>query len=68
MATTTLRLPQHVYDRLRAVAVDRDQSVNTTMVEALTEWLAQRDAQTFVATVDEFIERHARLIERLADS
>jgi predicted transcriptional regulator len=62
----TLRLDDDRERQLRQVAQDEDRSMHAVIVTAIDEYLARKDARRFEALADEIIERHASLLDRLA--
>jgi predicted transcriptional regulator len=62
----TLRLDDDHERRLRQVAADENRPMHAVIVTAIDEYLERRNAQRFETLADEIIERHAALIDRLA--
>jgi len=62
----TLRLDETREANLRALAVEEDRSMHAVIVTAIDEYLARHDSSHFVKLADDVIERHAALLDRLA--
>ena len=62
----TLRLDETREANLRALAAEEDRSMHAVIVTAIDEYLARHDSSHFVMLADDVIERHAALLDRLA--
>jgi len=62
----TLRLDDDRESQLRTLAEREGRSMHSVVVAAIDSYLAGRDAQEFAALADEIIDRHAALLDRLA--
>lgn len=63
----TLRLDEEREAKLRLVADEEDRSMHAVVVAAIDDYLARRNAKQFDQLTDEIIERHATLLDRLAE-
>lgn len=64
----TLRLDRELADRVQAIAEVEGQSVTTVVRNAIVEHVEQRRRDpTFQRLLNESLERHAKLLELLAD-
>lgn len=63
----TLRLDEEREAKLRLVADEENRSMHAVVVAAIDDYLARRNAKQFNQLTDEIIERHATLLDRLAE-
>lgn len=62
----TLRLDQERETRLRQLATEENQSMHSVIVAAIDEYLDGHDGRKFADLAEEIVERHAALLDRLA--
>lgn len=62
----TLRLDDEQERQLRAVADEEERPMHSVVVTAIAEYVARKKAQQFAELSDEIAERHAALLDRLA--
>ena len=64
---TTVNLPDELHASLKKVAEAERRSANATIVVAVAEYVSRRDKRSKVqALATEVAERHAELLDRLA--
>lgn len=62
----TLRLDQAREARLRTIAAEENRPMHAVVVSAVDEYAARHQSAHFAALADKIIERHAALLNRLA--
>lgn len=68
MAALPLRLPDDVADQLRQTSTEEGRSMNAVVVTAINEYLERKNADQVLTVADSIMERHAGLLDRLANS
>jgi predicted transcriptional regulator len=62
----TLRLNKELESALREIAVAEDRPIHAVVVSAIDEYVARRREQEFADLAGEVMQRHAALLDRLA--
>ncbi len=68
MAALPLRLPDDVADQLRQTSTEEGRSMNAVVVTAINEYLERKNSDQVLIVADSVMERHAGLLDRLANS
>ncbi|WP_283133318.1 hypothetical protein [Rhizohabitans arisaemae] len=66
MAETLLRLPDETYEQIKQIAGGDAQSVNSTMVVAIEEYIIRRRRERYEVMGRKIAQRDRELLDRLA--
>ncbi|WP_066363440.1 Arc family DNA-binding protein [Herbidospora mongoliensis] len=66
MAETRLRLPDETYEQIKQIASGDDESVNSTLIVAIDEYIARRRRERYEEMGRKIAQRDKELLERLS--